>query len=246
MNSFINKKVIVIYRVNSFILLFWLSFFSRVEAQDLNSYCFERTVSLQEVHRVLNPFLMAKDIISDRSDDNCIDIANSASRANLFEKLLSKKFTLIKESVAASKNLIPSDVNCLLELKSTQREKKESSQFKIGEKNVLNTSSSNSVNVTSMEILLGSGLSGELEIGIVKLNVTCQLLGSDSANLIFSYVEKEKANVTSKVLAKKGEWLNIASVINDLSAKIKAIGIPQTEVSQSSEVNESLYELKLK
>ena len=238
--------MIVIYRVNSFFLFLWLSFFSKVQGQDLNSYCFEHSVSLQEVHQALNLFLLPKDIVSDRSTENCLDIVSSAERASLFEKLLSKRFILIKESTVEGKNQILPDVNCLLELKTTQKIKNESVQFKIGEKNELSSNGSKSISVSTMEILLGVGLPGELEVGNEKLNVTCQLTGSGSANLTFSYVEKQKTSVTSRVFIKQGEWLNIASVTKDLSAKMNTVGIPQTVVSQSSGGSESLYELKLK
>jgi hypothetical protein len=97
-----------------------------------------------------------------------------------------------------------------------------------------------------MELLLGAGKNGEIGIGEQNLKVICQPFGNDTANLIFSYSEIKKTAVNSQVMVKKGEWLNIASVVKDLNDKTKTLGIPQTEISQTTEKNETLYELQFK
>lgn len=218
----------VIYRANSFFLLLQLIFFSQAQAQEISSFCFEHSVSLQAAHQSLGILILPKDIVAQRIEDSCLDIITSPDRGKLFEKYLSKRYDLKKDPGGDVGNG-PSE--CRLDLKTTKKLKVESSDL-------------NSVSI--MEMLLGAGLPGEFEAGDDKLKITCQLIGAASASLNFSYTEKSKSSVSTQVVVKRGEWLNVASVIKDLSDKNKTIGIPQIEINQSTGKIETVYELQFK
>lgn len=243
MNLFIIKKVTVIYRANSFFLLLQLVFFSQAQAQEISSFCFEHSVSLQAAHQSLGILVLPKDIVAQRIEDNCLDIITSPDRGKLFEKYLSKRYDLKKDPGGDVGNG-PSE--CRLDLKTTKKLKVESSDLKLGEKNALNDNVAIRNSVSIMEMLLGAGLPGEFEAGDDKLKISCQLIGAASASLNFSYTEKSKSSVSTQVVVKRGEWLNVASVIKDLSDKTKTIGVPQIEINQSTGKIETVYELQFK
>ncbi|MDD4973215.1 MAG: hypothetical protein PHY93_02640 [Bacteriovorax sp.] len=211
---------------------------------------------MRDVYKSLKILLLPRDIVEFRDEDSCIDIVTSLDRGKLFEKYLSKRYSLkrdagVSDRIEAEK--LPLNENdCRLDLKTTKKTKIDTSNFKIGEKNVLNKGETANRSVNIMELLLGAGINGEIGIGEENLKVICQPFGSDSANLIFSYSEIKKTIVNSQVLVssqvivKKGEWLNIASVLKDLNDKTKTLGIPQTEISQTTEKNETVYELQFK
>lgn len=228
MNLFIIKKVTVIYRANSFFPLLQLIFFSQAQALEISSFCFEHSVSLQTVRQSLGILVLPKDVVAQRIEDNCLDIITSPDRGKLFEKYLSKRYDLKKDPGGDVGNG-PSE--CRLDLKTTKKLKVESSDL-------------NSVSI--MEMLLGAGLPGEFEAGDDKLKISCQLIGAASASLNFSYTEKSKSSVSTQVVVKRGEWLNVASVIKDLSDKTKTIGVPQIEINQSTGKIETVYELQFK
>ena len=220
---------------------------------DINSYCFEKNVNLQEVNKALNILLLPRDIVEFRNEDNCIDIDSSPERGKLFEKYLSKRYLLktannISSSEAEKQtNELGNQVrDCSLELKTTKKSKTDSTQLKVGEKNVLNKTETASTSISTTDILLGTGKTGEIIIGDKNLKVICHLIGIDKGSLVFSYSEKNKANINTEVQVKKGEWLNIATVLKDLSDKVKTLGMPQTEISKSNEKTEMIYELQLK
>jgi hypothetical protein len=236
------KKVIAIYRVSSLFFLL-ASLFSVATAQtpgDLNSYCFDKNVNLRDVHNSLKILLLPKDIVEIRDEDGCLDIVTSLDRGKLFEKEPTSP-----ERVQTDR-LPLNEIDCRLDFKTTKKTKIDTSHFKIGEKNFLNKGESANQSVSTMELLLGAGKNGEIGIGEQNLKVICQPFGNDTANLIFSYSEIKKTAVNSQVMVKKGEWLNIASVVKDLNDKTKTLGIPQTEISQTTEKNETLYELQFK
>lgn len=220
---------------------------------EINPYCFDRSVNLREVHRSLKFLLLPKDIVEFRIEENCLDIVTSPERGKLFEKYLAKRYDLKKDTSTAGRiseveneNVTNKGFDCHLDLKTTRKSKVETSNFKMGEKNILNKGETVSSSVSRMELLLGAGKSGELSVGEESLKVSCQLIGIDSANLIFSYTEKNKASVNTEVLVKKGEWLNIASVLKELNDKTKTLGIPQAEVSHATGKIETIYELQFK
>lgn len=215
---------------------------------DLNSYCFEKSVSLSDAHQTLKILLLPKDIVDHRIEYNCLDIVTSPDRGRLFEKYLGKRYHLQKDTkdsfqLNAEENKIS---DCRIDLKTTTKSKVDTSKFKIGEKNIISFAENTNGNVSMMELLLGSGKSGEISIGEETLIIICQLIGSESANLIFSYLEKNKASVNSEVTAKKGEWINVGSILKDLNEKTKISGIPQSEISKATGKSEVNYELRFK
>lgn len=246
MISSIIKKATAIYRANSFLLILFCPLFLQAYAQELNSYCFQRSVSLRDAHQSLNLLLLPKDIVEHRPVDNCLDIITSPDRAKLFEKYLSRRYDLKKDPGAGESATSGRETECRLDLKTTKKSNVDSSTFKLGEKNGLKVGNATMDSVSTMEMLLGPGFPSEFEVGNEKLKITCQLVGTDSASLIFGYVEKEMANVSTQMLLKRGEWLNIASVRKELAEKNKTVGIPQTEISQSTGKIETIYELQFK
>lgn len=246
MSLFIIKKAIAIYRANSLLLIFFSTFFFQAHAQEMNSYCFQRSVSLKEVHQSLSLLLLPKDIVEFRVEENCLDLIVSVDRAKLFEKYLAKRYDLKKDAGDGTSGTAVGQTECRLDLKTTKKTKVESSNLKLGEKTVLNADVVTKDSVSIMEMLLGADFPSEFEAGDEKFKITCHLIGTESANLIFSYTEKEKAKVSTQFLLKKGEWLNVASVKKDLAEKNKTLGAPQTEISQSIGKVETLYELQFK
>ena len=253
MNLFISKRETNIYKLNSLLLFIYLvsSSIAYAEAsEDMNSYCFGGAVSLAQVKRNLSVLLLPKDIVELREEDHCIDIVSSPDRAKLFEKYLSKRYDLkqdVKTSFSeSSKEVLPNN-SCTVEFKTTKKIKKDEKTFKIGSKNGLKDSEQTSTETSTMDLLLGAGVEGELSATPDSLNIICRpVLGGERANLIFSFVQKDKAKVKTEVLVGRGEWLNVASVVKELNDKLKTIGIPQTEVGSTAGFENTIYEIRYK
>lgn len=234
------KRVIAIYSLSSiFLILSAMAPLAFADTSDIQSFCFERDVNLKEAHQSLNILLLPKDIVDLRNEDNCMDIVTTQKRAELFSKYLGKRYALkkITDQEAA---------DCRLDLRTTRNARSKGHNLKIGEENSINKSEGSSDSVSSMEILLGEGKSGEISVGESNLKILCRLIGNDNANLIFSYAEKNKASLNSEVTIKKNEWLNVASVLKDLNDKNHTLGIPQTEVGKTEEKIETKYEIRFK
>ena len=119
--------------------------------------------------------------------------------------------------------------------------------FKIGSKNGIKDSEQTSTETSTMDLVLGAGIEGELSATPDSLNIICRpVLGTERANLIFSFAQKDKAKVKTEVLVGKGEWLNVASVVKELNDKLKTLGIPQTEIGSTEGFENTIYEIRYK
>ena len=232
----------VIYKANKTFILFCclvVSSFGHAQT-DLSSYCFNQSVNLDGVINSLGPFLLPKDIISKQQSksENCIDIILSPDRAKLFEKFLRRHYDLKEVSAEVEKS------PCRLSFKTTKKKKSEETVFKIGEKNTLNQGEIKKDEVSLMEILISEGKTSELSAGEISLTMECRLIGDDKANIEFKMTTFLSTSLKTDVVLKKGEWLNIASVVKDLNDKKKTLGIPQSEKSSLEGKDTTIYELQ--
>ena len=95
-----------------------------------------------------------------------------------------------------------------------------------------------------MEILISEGKTSELSAGEIGLTLECRLIGNEKANIEFKMTTLLNTGLKTDVVLKKGEWLNIASVVKDLNEKKKTLGIPQTEKSSLEGQDVTLYEIQ--
>lgn len=241
---FTTKKATPIYRLSKLIftsslLILCASVFAQT---DLNTFCFEDDVRLSSVQQSISFLLLPRDTVNLREEDHCIDIVASVDRGKLFEKFLAGRYNLKRARESAPAEL----EHCTLSLKTTVKNKNDTDSVKVGEKNSLKKSEQTSVSTSLMEFVFGQGITGEVEAGAEKLKVLCRLIGSDKANLQFSFYEKGKGGVASEYLLKRGEWLNLGSVLKDLNEKNKTLGIPQTEMTTTTGKTETQYDLQIK
>lgn len=230
----------VIYKLSRGLILF-LSLGSSLLAEtttDINSYCFDSHVNLKEVHRSLTFLLLPKDNIDLRTEENCLDVVTTTERAVLIEKYLGRRYRFKKEMTETPE--------CRLNLKTTQKIKTEGVDLKVGKTNSVGKGEVAGNSISTMEILLSTGKPGEIEVGGESLKIVCRLIGSDNADLTLSYVDKNKASISTQVQVKKGEWLNIATALKDMSSKAKNLAIPQLEMKDMTGNNETIYEIQFK
>jgi hypothetical protein len=255
MNSFISKRETNIYRLNSVFLIALIILSPLATAQtnalDMYSFCFGAAVDLGQVKKSLSVLLLPRDVVELREEDHCIDIVCSPDRAKLFEKYLSKRYDLKKDArpgfgESSSREVLANN-SCTIEFKTTKKIIKEMKNFKVGSKSGIKNSQEKATETSSMDLVLGSGVEGEISATPDSLNVICHPVEvGDRANLIFAFTQKDKARVKTEVLLGRGEWLNVASIVKELNDKLKTLGIPQTEVSEAVGVENTIYEIRYK
>lgn len=240
---FIIKKVIVIYRLIISFLFIFLSL-SIYATEGLISYCFDRTTNLKEAEVSLAFLLLAKEKVFQRPEQNCLDITTSGHRANLLEKFLSKRYSLVNpEGKSNFKNLL--EQQCQIEVRVTKSLQENGKDFRLGHLNIAKQDSHTRQEVSTSQLLLGFGYPGTLEIGERSFYIECRKNEAGVYQLIFSYNESSRARVNSTISIKRGETVLLAQIINDLDTKSKILGFPQS-LYQSAQGQEDIsYELKI-
>ena len=237
------KKATAIYRqIISF--LFIILSFQTLASQDLVSYCFEQNTNLKEAESSLSFLLLPREKVFPRPEQNCFDVITSTNRSNLLEKFLSKRYTLINEkSRGISENIQAQQ--CQIELKKTKKLEINTKDFRLGSSNKASVGSQLTHEVSTSQLLLGSGLSGTLELEGRSLYIECKKMNSGIYNLTFSYSEIYRTKVSSEVSVKRGEVVQIAQITNELDSKSKTLGLPQS-LYQTTQGQENIsYELKI-
>lgn len=212
---------------------------------DQFSYCFGNDVNLEEVHQFLTILLLPKDNVELKDESHCLEVTASPERGKLFLKHLSKKYELKSDgaNVISNRTKMKKAQDCRLDLKVTKKIKTTANNVKVDEKNSLKNSEVINGSVSIMELLLGAGKPGDIEVGDEKLKLICLLNENESAQLIFSHASPA---INSQVTIQKGEWINLASIIKDLNEKSQTTQTNQVEINKASEKTEILYELQFK
>lgn len=226
MTLFTIKKATAIYRLISS-LLFIVFSFSSYASEDLVSYCFEHTTNLKEAESSLSYLLLPREKVFSRPEQNCFDVLTSTDRANLLEKFLSKRYTLIAEGGKTTPETFQAQ-QCQLELKTTKNKQVNTKDFRLGHANKAKVGSSTTQDVSTSQILLGSGRPGTLELEGRSLYIECRKSTTGIYQLVFSYSEIYRTQVSSEISVKRGEVVQIAQITNDLDTKSKTIGLPQS------------------
>lgn len=244
MNLFIIKKATVIYRLISSLLFIVLSFKS-FASEDLVSYCFEHTTNLKEAQQNLAFLLLPKEKVFPRPEQNCFDVLTSTDRSKLLEKFLSKRYTLISEPGMRTTTESIQAQQCQLELKMTKSKEVNTRDFRLGRTSNARAGTRSTQEVSTSQILLGSGRPGTLELEGRSLYIECRKTESGIYQLIFSYSEIYRMKVSSEVSVKRGESVQIAQVTNELASKSKTLGLPES-LYRNVEGQENIsYELKV-
>lgn len=238
------KKATAIYRLISSLLFIVLSFPSYA-SEDLVSYCFEQTTNLAEAQKNLAFLLLPKEKVFPRPEQNCFDVLTSTDRSKLLEKFLSKRYTLISEPGMPSATESIQAQQCQLELKTTKTKEVNTRDFRLGRTSNARVGTRSTQEVSTSQILLGSGRPGSLELEGRSLYIECRKTESGIYQLIFSYSEIYRAKVSSEVNVKKGESVQIAQITNDLASKSKTLGLPQSLYRDIEGQENISYELKV-
>lgn len=250
MNLFTIKRAIAIYllkisRVSCFFLLFSLS--PSFATEDLNSFCFESKVNLKEVESSIQVLLLSQDKLFLRPKDHCIDIVTAPNRANLLEKFLRKRYNITEERSLGKKSDTPKakEEYCRIELTTSKEKSFNQNQVQVSRQSEIFSQGQKSTASSVLEILLRTGVPGNMYIEGQYLQVECHKIRPSLFKLVFSYGEAFKSRVSTELDLSIGEKVNFASVLKNLNDEQKKLGLPETFYRQQIGEEKITYEIKI-
>jgi hypothetical protein len=226
-------------------LFLFLFAFHSYASLDLETFCVNPPANMNEVKESLSFLLLKDEKVFVRQKEACIDVVTSPDRVKLLEKFISKRYTLVSE---ARESRVPdlNDSHCQLEFKTVTTKKSNDDILRSGRIVKITSSRGSGQEVSIAKLLLSLGKPGSLDVGDRSLWVECRRGASGVYQLIFSFTEKDRAQVSSEVSVKANEPLSIAQVTSELNEKNRKLGIPEISIVDSSGQESKEYFLEVK
>jgi len=221
--------------------IFCLIFINNLSANEgLTGFCFEEAVSLATIKGYLQPILLAKDKIYPRDSVNCVEINLSASRKNLFETYLARRYKIVRvyseaeSSDSESVSAAPVGRNCSLTLTKQEWQDSTTDSAFLGNKNGLKREQKKHQSSSKSQLLIGLGMSGSISMDEQEVFLGCLGDVGGSYNVKVSIVSP-KSGIATQVYIRKGSSTDIGSVVDDLNDKVRTLSVDKgLEYSKTS------------
>ena len=228
------------------ILIFQILFFPKPQAATIMGFCFEENVSLNNVENSLSAITHVDDQIFKRSANNCIEVKGNASRANLYELYLNKKYNVMRTYGTGSVNSgISSAPACNLNIKKSSRKNSVTESLALGKKNNLIKKQSKKNSITNSQLLVDSGRTGTISVDQFRIRIKC-------INLIRSYkleidLEHNTGGVSTSITIRPGQELDLGSIVDDLNNQGQTISLKEGfKKSKTTSKVQSNYTITIK
>lgn len=241
--------MIHIYKVISSILLLTFVSVNLFADEDVNSYCFEKNISMSQVENVISFLVVGGDRLNKRENDHCIDIVTTPARLKLYEKLIWKNFRPIKDTnleIGGDTEGSLNEEHCRIEITESKKQKSESTEVRMGLKTNLGKNETQKDEKTTQELMIVRGKTATMRMGDQYLQIQCIKTVMGTYQLSIFLDEKNKSSISTSVNLKAGEVINLGNIKKELNEKSKRLGIPNFETKEQIGNDEINYELKMK
>jgi len=218
--------------------------------EELASFCFTPSTDLDAVRNSINFLLLPNERTFMRPDQRCMDVLTSTDRVKLLEKYLRLRYTMVEPETPDKKIVSLEEQNCQMEFKKTTENKTGLGNLNpVGVYNSGTAGTLNGPTTETSDLLLGVGKAGAITVDKQVIYVECRKADNGNYKLTFALTEKdEPSRISSDVIVKKNETVNVGRIKNDLNdkQKITGVGLPQTAVSTDVYLDQTTYELQVK
>lgn len=222
----------------------------------VHGFCFDRSVSLQEVKKQIAVLLKKDETVDFRNSLHCLEMNLSPARKDLFERVISKKFHISRiyqensSGLQNSNQLTGPTINCHFELVTVSSGNTQgrragveiNNKFKV----LAHDSSSQEDSKSSQNLLVGVGRSSTLSIDDQNLSLTCDSLSAQGANVTLSFTSAS-GGLSNSIFIMKGGNVEIGSIVDSQKHTAHSIGtVPRQEINHSKSNRHKKYFLYLK
>lgn len=169
-----------------------------------------------------------KDRIYKRESNHCLEIEISSHRRELLEKWMYKKYRPLKGISDSSPSISDGTTqgNCHLKIEAVSAGSSNTKNFSVGQKNGVSTTERSSSGTRRSSLLLGVGFSGYIQVNEERVELTCQRVSGNGYRIAIN-LQGPDQGVGTALEVRKGQRINIGSVVNDLNQRRKTLGIPK-------------------
>lgn len=201
-----------------------LIFFSQSN-YSLEVYCFSRKYSLDSIKSYLQTVLAPTDQIFKRESNHCLEIKISERRKELLEKWMYKRYRPLDTYQEGEGEPQLGGGTCLLKVESVGKGQSNTNTVQFGNKNKINSTTIKSSGKKTSSLYLGVGYSGTIGVNGETAELTCRRAGHGQY-LVSINLQGLQNSLATTLQVRKGQRINIGSIVEDLSSKKNAMGIP--------------------
>ncbi len=197
------------------ILLFWLVSL-KAYGQNFQSYCFPKTVNLNEASSFVKAILTADDVIRKNNKLNCLEIKIDEARVELVRKFLSSRYQ-------THTNFEVQPSLCDMEITEVTNSDKDTNSISIGKRNNIIQSNDNNTG-TSISILKTlEGKWSSIEMNDSTAEIKCAKRGSNYE--IEIRIGSENSFLSSSRIVRSNEKVDLGEIVQNLIDKNKTIAL---------------------
>ncbi len=207
-------------------------------SQSYQSYCFNRSVNLNEAERFVKNILTPSDKVRKNTALNCLEILIDSERVELVEKYLSSRYQ-------THTNFQQIQSSCDMEITEISVVNKQTDTVKIGRSNNIKRSNENNNNKTVSSIKTMTGKWSSIEMYDSSVDIKCDKRGVSYD--IEVRIGSANGFLSTSRNVRVGETLDLGAIIKDINEKNKSVSIDQGLVnSKTNGQDRKTYQLTIR
>lgn len=190
-------------------------------------YCFPAGTSLNAVENHISGFLTKTDSVLQNRSANCLLVETNATKSELFEKLIRRKFRIVNSSysgVAVKEGINGRKKECVFKLIEESFKNTNTKERTIGSKLSLSDSVGRQKRVSTNSIRALENRNSTLRVGQRDYGFKCSMMGRNLE--VTFYRLGTDGSISTSVNLIPGQKLEIGRTLEDLDNKQKTLGIP--------------------
>lgn len=189
-------------------------------SQEMRGLCFNRATSLKEVKSYVSKIISRHDKVLLNNSKHCVELIADSKRMDLFDKFISMNYSVIGRYGDTS---APTGKECLFEIERVKKSNKKTQSYNISKNPSAreNNLSSSSKSVSTLRVL--ESKTAQLYVNEILITLTCRPKGK--ITVVDISLGSKRTNVITSVEVRKGQRVDLASVVDDLSSKNRGIDI---------------------
>jgi hypothetical protein len=206
-------------------LFAWLTL-SLAQASGFVGLCLEPGMSLAAAKNYLQEVAAPNDKIHERSSKNCLEIMASASRLEVFERYLAKRYRIISryhEGVVEDE--IPTGPPCHLSVEKIGKGNAQRDTTAIKKGGRLSRTEETFETKTSSRLMLSPGRRGRIGVNGTQVELLCSVRGG-SRYEIDVYITTPKGEISTNIQTVSGNRVNLGQLVEELNRRSRTIGVP--------------------
>jgi hypothetical protein len=186
----------------------------------LRGLCFDRNTNLNKVKNYVSQIIAPGDKVLINSSKHCIELVVDEKRVELFEKFISMNYR-VTSRYGGEANF--SKKECLFEVENIKKKNSEGSSIHLSNSSHARSLNSDSLSTSKSTLRVMERKLAQLLVNNNLITISCKIRGR--VTQVDISLGSKKSNLITSIEMSKGQRINLASIVKDLSDKNRGIKV---------------------